>query len=135
MAITGRLRGLRLKSLRVDCDRARWHRHRVRVETLRCARGTVIDAGFGLTDSHESASVVFDGILVDLFHEVLGVAAIGALDRNGTFVASEVLARHDENYMPPGVAETLERFGRMPRNRDRRRRRHGREPFMTSPPP
>ena len=56
---------------------------------------------FGVTDSHESASVVFDGILADLFHEELGVAAVGALDRNGTFVASEVLARHDENYMPP----------------------------------
>ena len=90
---------------------------------------------FGVTDSHESASVVFDGILADLFHEELGVAAVGALDRNGTFVASEVLARHDENYMPPGVPKMLERFGRMPRNRDRRRRRHGRGPFMTSPPP
>ena len=51
------------------------------------------------------------GILPDLFREGQGVIARGALDGDGLFEASEVLAKHDENYMPPEVAEALEESG------------------------
>ena len=51
------------------------------------------------------------GILPDLFREGQGVIARGALDVSGMFAASEVLAKHDENYMPPEVAEALEESG------------------------
>jgi cytochrome c-type biogenesis protein CcmE len=51
--------------------------------------------------------VQFDGILPDLFREGQGVIALGNLSSGGVFVASEVLAKHDENYMPPEVADTL----------------------------
>jgi len=51
--------------------------------------------------------VQFEGILPDLFREGQGVIALGTLNAQGVFVASEVLAKHDENYMPPEVADTL----------------------------
>lgn len=69
---------------------------------------------FSVTDHRESVPVTFEGILPDLFREGQGVVAMGTLDASGTFVASEVLAKHDENYMPPEVAEALEKAGRMP---------------------
>ena len=56
--------------------------------------------------------VVFAGALPDLFREGQGVVANGRLGADGIFRASEVLARHDENYMPPEVAEALKRSGR-----------------------
>ena len=52
-------------------------------------------------------TVRYSGILPDLFREGQGIIAHGRLDGNGTFVADEVLAKHDENYMPPEVAESL----------------------------
>lgn len=69
---------------------------------------------FELTDYAGAVPVTYDGILPDLFREGQGIVAMGALDASGTFVATEVLAKHDENYMPPEVAEALEKAGRMP---------------------
>ncbi|MGE0154722.1 MAG: cytochrome c maturation protein CcmE [Reyranellaceae bacterium] len=69
-------------------------------------------ARFRLTDGAHTVSVVYAGALPDLFREGQGIVANGALDRDGVFVASEVLAKHDENYMPPEVAEALKKSGR-----------------------
>lgn len=64
---------------------------------------------FVVTDTVERVPVTYKGILPDLFKEGKGAVAQGKLESNGTFVASEVLAKHDENYMPPEVAEALAR--------------------------
>ena len=66
---------------------------------------------FVVTDGPKEVEVEYVGILPDLFREGQGVIARGALDGNGLFEASEVLAKHDENYMPPEVAEALEESG------------------------
>ena len=66
---------------------------------------------FVVTDGPASIPVTYTGILPDLFKEGQGVIARGALDDSGLFVATEVLAKHDENYMPPEVAEALEKAG------------------------
>lgn len=66
---------------------------------------------FVVTDGLASIDVRFDGILPDLFREGQGIIAIGELMTDGHFEASEVLAKHDENYMPPEVADALERAG------------------------
>ncbi len=63
---------------------------------------------FDLTDNRESLTVRYTGILPDLFREGQGIVATGALQPTGTFIAEEVLAKHDEKYMPPEVAEALE---------------------------
>ncbi|MCP9446036.1 MAG: cytochrome c maturation protein CcmE [Nitrospira sp.] len=62
---------------------------------------------FVVTDTAKRVPVVYKGILPDLFKEGKGAVAQGQLDADGTFVASEVLAKHDENYMPPEAAEAL----------------------------
>jgi cytochrome c-type biogenesis protein CcmE len=72
---------------------------------------------FDLTDNRESLTVRYTGILPDLFREGQGIVATGALEPSGAFIADEVLAKHDEKYMPPEVAEALElaeQGGRMP---------------------
>lgn len=66
---------------------------------------------FVVTDGAASQTVSFDGILPDLFREGQGIIAVGELDAAGDFIASEVLAKHDETYMPPEVADALERAG------------------------
>jgi cytochrome c-type biogenesis protein CcmE len=66
---------------------------------------------FVVTDGLASVDVRFDGILPDLFREGQGVIAIGELTPEGRFEAAEVLAKHDENYMPPEVADALEKAG------------------------
>jgi cytochrome c-type biogenesis protein CcmE len=66
---------------------------------------------FVVTDGAHSVDVRFDGILPDLFREGQGIIAIGELTPDGHFEASEVLAKHDENYMPPEVADALEKAG------------------------
>jgi len=63
---------------------------------------------FVLTDTLQSITVNYDGILPDLFREEQGIVANGRLNSRGEFVAFEVLAKHDENYMPPEVAEILQ---------------------------
>ena len=62
---------------------------------------------FVVTDTAKSLTVVYRGILPDLFREGKGVVTQGRLNTDGTFVANEVLAKHDENYMPPEAADAL----------------------------
>lgn len=62
---------------------------------------------FTVTDTTKSVPVRYDGILPDLFKEGKGVVAQGQLGNDGVFTAREVLAKHDENYMPPEAAEAL----------------------------
>ena len=64
---------------------------------------------FAVTDLAKRTAVRYQGILPDLFKEGKGVVAQGKLDAAGQFTASEVLAKHDENYMPPEAAEALKR--------------------------
>ncbi len=66
---------------------------------------------FVVTDGPASIEVRYDGILPDLFREGQGIIAIGELSPAGYFEASEVLAKHDEKYMPPEVADALEKTG------------------------
>jgi len=81
------------------------------------AGGSVSRAGdslavtFDVTDGAATVPVRYDGILPDLFREGQGIIAIGALSNEGHFEAAEVLAKHDENYMPPEVADALEKAG------------------------
>ncbi len=66
---------------------------------------------FAITDNAAEVAVVYEGILPDLFREGQGVVAQGRLEPGGRFRAVEVLAKHDENYMPPEVAEALKESG------------------------
>ena len=66
---------------------------------------------FRVTDTAKTIPVVYTGILPDLFREGKGVVAQGRLGSDGVFKASEVLAKHDENYMPPEAAHALEKAG------------------------
>lgn len=63
---------------------------------------------FKVTDTAHTVPVAYKGILPDLFKEGKGVVAQGKLEADGVFHASEVLAKHDENYMPPDAAHALE---------------------------
>ena len=71
-----------------------------------------VDVSFMVTDTAQTIPVRYRGILPDLFKEGKGVVAQGQLGADGVFVAREVLAKHDENYMPPEAAEALKRAGR-----------------------
>jgi len=64
---------------------------------------------FDVTDYAESVTIQYTGILPDLFREGQGIIANGKLNDQGIFVASEVLAKHDEEYMPPEVAASLKK--------------------------
>jgi cytochrome c-type biogenesis protein CcmE len=66
---------------------------------------------FRVTDTAKTIPVTYTGILPDLFREGKGVVAQGKLGPDGTFHANEVLAKHDENYMPPEAAEALRKAG------------------------
>jgi cytochrome c-type biogenesis protein CcmE len=66
---------------------------------------------FNVTDTARTIPVVFTGILPDLFREGKGVVAQGRIGPDGIFKASEVLAKHDENYMPPEAADALKKAG------------------------
>jgi len=66
---------------------------------------------FRVTDTAKTIPVTYSGILPDLFREGKGVVAQGKLGPDGTFHANEVLAKHDENYMPPEAAEALRKAG------------------------
>lgn len=68
-------------------------------------------ARFRVTDGANSVPVTYAGILPDLFREGQGVVTLGTLQPDGTFRASEVLAKHDETYMPKEVADALKRSG------------------------
>ncbi len=68
-----------------------------------------MEATFVLTDFAHNVRVRYSGVLPDLFREGQGIVARGKLAPGGDFVAEEVLAKHDENYMPPDVADTLKK--------------------------
>lgn len=73
--------------------------------------GTIEKSGtvtrFKVTDNVDDIAVRYEGIVPDLFGEGQGVVATGTLDESGTFRATQLLAKHDENYMPPEVARAL----------------------------
>ncbi len=69
-------------------------------------------AHFRITDGRRAVDVTYEGILPDLFREGSGAVMLGALRPDGTFRASEVLAKHDENYMPKDVADALKASGK-----------------------
>lgn len=81
-------------------------------------RGESLTVKFTLTDGGGSVPVEYEGILPDLFREGQGIVARGTLDADGLFTADEVLAKHDENYMPPEVADALKKAGKLPSGED-----------------
>jgi cytochrome c-type biogenesis protein CcmE len=77
--------------------------------SVKRGQGETVD--FAITDTVKTIPVRYKGILPDLFREGQGVVAEGALDTSGHFLADTVLAKHDENYMPPEVAKSLKEQG------------------------
>ena len=79
--------------------------------------GQSLTVNFVVTDMAQRVPVTYTGLLPDLFKEGKGVVAQGKLGTDGVFRAEQVLAKHDENYMPPEAAEALEkaRHGQMPK--------------------
>ncbi len=73
--------------------------------------GDGLTVEFDLTDNDSVVTVKYTGILPDLFREGQGIIANGKLDADGEFIAQEVLAKHDENYMPPEVMEAMKKSG------------------------
>ena len=76
------------------------------------------DVHFAVTDGRTDIPVDYVGVLPALFHEGRGVVALGALTSTGTFSASEILAKHDERYMPREVVDALKRSGRWNESRN-----------------
>ena len=74
-------------------------------------RGEGTRVAFSVTDTLKTVDVVYDGLLPDLFREGQGVVTEGKLGDDGVFAADSVLAKHDENYMPPEVAKALKEKG------------------------
>ncbi len=74
-------------------------------------RGGGTDVEFAVTDTIKTVAVSYRGVLPDLFREGQGVVAEGVLEPGGHFKADTVLAKHDENYMPPEVADSLKAKG------------------------
>ena len=72
-----------------------------------CALPIYLLVFFTLTDNKKTIEVHFEGILPDLFREGQGIVATGSVSDENFFLATEILAKHDENYMPPEVAEAL----------------------------
>jgi len=68
-----------------------------------------LEVNFVVTDFQHRLPVSYTGVLPDLFKENSGVVAHGRLDPGGTFIADEVIAKHDENYMPPAVKRSLQK--------------------------
>ncbi len=73
--------------------------------------GEGLTVEFDLTDNDSIVKVKYTGILPDLFREGQGIIANGRLNASGEFIASEVLAKHDENYMPPEVMDAMKKSG------------------------
>lgn len=78
----------------------------------RVISGERSDVAFRVTDGKSNVEVSYRGILPDLFREGQGVVVLGSVEPDGSFRASEVLAKHSENYMPKEVVEALKRSGR-----------------------
>ena len=77
------------------------------VEKGSLVRGEGLKIAFSVADCAQRVSVRYDGVVPDLFREGQGVVATGHMGESGVFVATRILAKHDENYMPPQVAEAL----------------------------
>jgi cytochrome c-type biogenesis protein CcmE len=75
------------------------------------SRGEALAVRFEVTDGNRAIPVTYQGVLPDLFREGQGVVAEGALDGSGVFKADNVLAKHDETYMPKEVADALKKQG------------------------
>ncbi|MDD0974605.1 cytochrome c maturation protein CcmE [Pseudomonas fontis] len=73
--------------------------------------GDSLDVRFVVTDFNKSVPITYRGILPDLFREGQGIVALGKLNAEGVVVADEVLAKHDEKYMPPEVTKALQEAG------------------------
>ena len=102
-----------------------WNRHVSRMQTVQqdkrfqlggmVKKGSVqrvpgtLEVRFVVTDFQNDVPVVYRGVLPDLFKEASGVTTNGRLDASGVFQADEVLAKHDENYMPPAVGRALKK--------------------------
>ena len=71
--------------------------------------GESLEIRFDLTDTANTVTVAYTGILPDLFREGQGIVAQGSVDGNGFFTATQVLAKHDETYMPPEVIDALDK--------------------------
>ena len=82
------------------------------VEQGSVQHGAGAEVHFRVTDGKSSVPAEFNGVLPALFREGQGVVATGRMDAQGTFVANEVLAKHDEKYMPPEVVQALKKSGR-----------------------
>jgi len=82
------------------------------VEKGSVQQGAGAEIHFRVTDGKSTIPADFNGVLPALFREGQGVVATGRMDSRGTFVANEVLAKHDEKYMPPEVVDALKRSGR-----------------------
>ena len=82
------------------------------VEKSSVHHGAGADVRFTVTDGARAVPIEFNGVLPALFREGQGVVATGALQPDGIFNATEVLAKHDEKYMPPEVVAALKRSGR-----------------------
>jgi cytochrome c-type biogenesis protein CcmE len=82
------------------------------VEKGSVQHGAGAEVRFRVTDGKSTVPADFNGVLPALFREGQGVVATGRMDGRGTFVANEVLAKHDEKYMPPEVVDALKRSGR-----------------------
>lgn len=72
-----------------------------------------LTVSFRVTDNNETVTIQYQGILPDLFREGQGIVALGRVNADGVLIADEVLAKHDENYMPPEVTQALEKGGMM----------------------
>ena len=82
------------------------------VEKGSVRHGAGADVRFRVTDGKSTIAADYNGVLPALFREGQGVVATGSMDARGTFGATEVLAKHDEKYMPPEVVAALKRSGR-----------------------
>lgn len=68
-----------------------------------------LSVAFRVTDGAQAITITYQGILPDLFREGQGIVALGRVNADGVLVADEVLAKHDENYMPPEVAQAMDK--------------------------
>ncbi|MGY4493212.1 cytochrome c maturation protein CcmE [Pseudomonas sp. TE3610] len=75
-----------------------------------------LDVRFVVTDFNKNVTISYRGILPDLFREGQGIVALGKLDANGVVVADQILAKHDEKYMPPEVTKALKDSGQSAAN-------------------
>lgn len=84
-----------------------------------------LEVDFVVTDGAHGVTIRYSGILPDLFREGQGIVALGRVNEEGVLVADEVLAKHDENYMPPEVMQALEKSGMMQKHDDAKAAKQG----------